>query len=192
LKRAVTSAHDLARYKLDWVEVNRGDHQKAIDYFEAVVTGRAGKQTDSRKVLDVRREALIDLVYSYTEVKKPGPQALAYFERLSDSAASYALVLDKLANRYLVKTQPQDAVPAFRKLLALRADPERDEDRALSLYDAIKDTAGKVPPTAQDVGFLVRAAVQVRKSVSMTPDDRTKKIAALEECARDLSTRLHV
>lgn len=194
LKRPVNPTHDLARYKLGWIEVNRGDHEKAITYFEAVVTGRAGKKSDepaSKKILDVRREALIDLVYSYTEVKKPAG-ALQYFERLSDSAATYALVLDKLANRYLVKTQPQDAVPVFRKLLALRADPERDEDRALALYDAIKDTAGKVQPTAQDISFLVRAAVQLRKSVGPTPEEKAQRLAALEQTSRDLATKLHL
>ncbi len=198
LKRAPSPSHDLARYKLGWVEVNRGDHEKAIPYFEAVVTGRRGKdkgegtvEPESKKILDVRREALVDLVYSYTEVKKPAG-ALAYFERLSDGAATYALVLDKLANRYLVKTQPQDAVPVFRKLLSLRADPERDEDRALALYDAIKDSAGKAQPIAQDVSYLVRAAVQVRKSVAATPEDKAKRIAALEETSRDLATRLHL
>jgi tetratricopeptide (TPR) repeat protein len=211
LRKAATPAHDLARYKLGWIEVNRGNHDKAIVYFEAVVTGRqkaasritekegrsldkggeVAAEPESKKILDVRREALVDLVYSYTEVKKPAG-ALSYFERLSDSAATYALVLDKLANRYLVKTQPENAVPAFRRLLSLRADPERDEDRALALYDAIKDTAGKVPPTAQDVSFLVRAAVQVRKSISMLPDERKEKLGALEQCARDLSTRLHL
>ncbi|MBK7860450.1 MAG: tetratricopeptide repeat protein [Archangiaceae bacterium] len=200
LKRAVTPAHDLARYKLGWIEVNRGDHPKAMGYFEAVVTGGRGaakvaRDTSpallSKKVLDVRREALIDLVYSYTEVKKPFG-ALQYFERLSDSAATYALVLDKLANRYLVKTQPENAVPVFRRLLALRADPERDEDRTLALYDAIKQTAGKVPAHAEDVGYLVRAAVQVRKSVALSTDERKEKLATLEQCARDLGTRLHL
>jgi len=201
LRRAASPAHDLARYKLGWVEVNRGEHAKAIPYFEAVVTGRSREtcsteasrscEPESKKILDVRREALVDLVYSYTEVKKPAG-ALAYFERLSDGAATYSLVLDKLANRYLVKTQPQDAVPVFRKLLSLRADPERDEDRALALYDAIKDTAGKVQPTAQDVAYLVRAAVQVRKSVAATPEEKSKRIAALEETSRDLATKLHL
>lgn len=193
LKKPSSGSHDLARYKLGWIEVNRDNHDKAIDYFEAVVTGRAGagKQDESKKILDVRREALIDLVYSYTEVKKPAG-ALAYFERLSDSASTYALVLDKLAGRYLVKTQPENAVPAFRKLLSLRADPERDEDRALALYDALKDTAGKVQPNAADVSFLVRAAVEVRKSISLTADEKTQKLAALEQTARDLSTKLHV
>ncbi|MBL8954994.1 MAG: tetratricopeptide repeat protein, partial [Myxococcaceae bacterium] len=195
LKRAASPAHDLARYKLGWVEVNRGEHEKAIGYFEAVVTGRRGKgegdaQPESKKILDVRREALVDLVYSYTEAKKPAG-ALAYFERLSDGVATYSLVLDKLANRYLVKTQPENAVPVFRKLLSLRADPERDEDRALALYDAIKDTAGKVQPTAQDVAYLVRAAVQVRKSVAPLAEEKAKRIAALEETSRDLATKLH-
>ncbi len=196
LRRPPTASHDLARYKLGWIEVNRGNHERAIEQFEAVVTGRhkapaAATAEEAKKVLDVRREALVDLVFSYTEVRS-AKNALAYFERLSDSATTYSLVLDKLASRYLVKQQPEFAVPAFRKMLALRPDPERDEDRVLALYDAIKDTAGKSLPSAQDISFVVRAAVEVRKSVALSADDRTEKLANLEQVARDLSTKLHL
>jgi cellulose synthase operon protein C len=191
LRRAPTAAHDLARYKLGWIFVNRGEHKKAIPEFEAVVTGRLGAKDDSKKVLDVRREALVDLVYSYTEVK-PAKGALAYFESLSDSASTYAVVLEKLAGRYIVKQQPENAVPAYRKLLALRADPDRDEDRVLALYDALKDSSGKQLPQAQDVAFMVRAAVGIRKSLALPETERRDKLAALEQLARDLATKLHV
>jgi tetratricopeptide (TPR) repeat protein len=191
LKKPSSPAHDLARYKLGWIWVNRGEHAKAIPEFEAVITGRSSAKDDSKRVVDARREALVDLVYSYTEVK-PAKGALAYFERLADSSSTYAVVLDKLAARYLVKQQPENAVQVFRKLLSLRADPDRDEERALALYDAIKDTSGKVLPQAQDVSYLVRAAVQVRKSVSLSESERKEKLGALEQVARDLSTKLHL
>jgi tetratricopeptide (TPR) repeat protein len=190
-QRPVGPSHDLARYKLGWIEVNRSRHDRALTFFESVVTGRSKSAEDSKKVLDVRREALVDLVYSYTEVKKPAG-ALAYFERLSDSTTTYALVLDKLATRYVVKSQFEAAVPVLRKILSLRADPERDEERVLALYDALKNSAGKATPTALDISFFVRAAIEVRKQLQGTPTERAERLQVLEQCARDLSTKLHL
>lgn len=190
LKGPASAAQELARYKLGWVRVNAGDHAGAVEYFAATVGSKVAVDAANQKALDVRRQALLDLVYSYVEVK-PAKGALAYFERLSDSTATYALALEKLAARYQVKQQPEFAVAALRKLLSLRADPERDVERVQALYDALRDPASKSTPQASDVAFLVRAAVEVRKGLAGSASDRAQQLVALEEMARDLSTRLH-
>ena len=75
--------HDLARYKLGWIRVNQTKFNDAVTYFEAAAGSEPIPGVDSQKALNVKREALLDLVYSYTEARPP-KGALAYFEKLSD------------------------------------------------------------------------------------------------------------
>lgn len=180
---------NLARYKLGWIYVNRGDHKTALKFFEAVAKSKPAHGT-GRQGLDVRREALTDLVYSYSEVR-PGKDALAYFRRLSDSPETYALALEKLALRYSIKQQPEFAIPALRKLLELSPDPVMDRERVERLDDALRLAKGKITPTAADVGFVVRAASNVRQDVRISPEERKKALDGLEEMARDFATQIH-
>jgi tetratricopeptide (TPR) repeat protein len=180
----------MARYKLGWLRVNQGDHEGAFDFFASVLAMKTPTGADAQKVQDVRREALVDLAFSYVEVKPP-KGALAYFAKQSDSTPSYALVLEKLASRYLARQEPENAVPVLRRLLGLRPDPEHDVERVGQLYDALRTASHQSLPQAADVGFLVRAAVEVRLNFSLEPNDRAKQLTSLEEMARDLSTRLH-
>ena len=78
--------HDLARYKLGWIRVNQRSINDAVTFFEAAAGSEPMPGVDSQKALNVKREALLDLVYSYTEAR-PAKGALAYFEKLSDSRA---------------------------------------------------------------------------------------------------------
>ncbi len=190
LETPPSPVHDLARYKLGWIRVNQGKHPEAVTFFEeAARPAPAG--TDGKKALNVKREALLDLVYSYTEARKGG-EALPYFEKLSDSRSTYVLALEKLASRYLIKQQPEFAVPALRKLLELQPDPSMDAERAARLYDAIKLAKEKGVPDPVDIRYLVRAATHVRLDPDKEPSARKKELAELEEMARDLATTLHV
>ena len=186
-----SAVHDLARYKLGWIRINQGNHSDAVTYFEAAAASAPLPGVDPAKALNVKREALLDLVYSYTEAR-PAKGALHYFEKLSESRATYALALDKLANRYFIKQQYEWAIPALRKLMEVQPDPELDLERAGKLYDAIKAAKGKVSAEPEDLRFLVRAAVDVKVDASKDEAARKKALAELEEMARDLATQLHL
>jgi len=183
--------HDLARYKMGWIRVNEAKHADAVTYFEAAAASAPLPGVDVQKALNVKREALLDLVYSYTEAR-PARGALQYFEKLSDSRATYALALDKLSNRYFIKQQYEYAIPTLRKLLEIQPDPELEVERVGKLYDSLKAAKGKVLPHADDVHFLVRAAVQLKVDPSKDEVTRKKGLAELEELARDLATSIHV
>lgn len=144
---------------------------------------------DSAKALNVKREALLDLVYSYTEAR-PAKGALAYFEKLSDSRSTYALALDKLGNRYFIKQQYEWAIPTLRKLMEIQPDPELDMERAEKIYDSLRAAKGKVPTTQADIKYLVRAAVNVKVDAFKDETTRKKQLAELEEITRDLATQL--
>jgi TolA-binding protein len=182
---------DLARYKLGWIRVNQANHAEAVTFFEAAAASAPVPGVEPSRALSVKREALLDLVYSYTEAR-PGKGAIAYFERLADSRATFALVLDKLGNRYFIKQQYEFAIPALRRLLELQPDPDLEGERAARLYDALKAARGKVPPRPEDVSALVSAAVQVKRDPMKDEAGRAKALAELEEMSRDLATSLHV
>ena len=186
-----STAHDLARYKMGWVRVNQARHAEAVTFFEAAAASEPLPGQDPRKALNVKREALLDLVYSYTEARKPNG-AINYFEKLSDSRATFVLALDKLSARYFVKQQYEWAIPALRRLMELVPDPELDLERSQKLYDSLKLGKNRVLPAPPDIAFLVRAAVQVRRDPERTDVERKKTLDELEEMARDLSTTLHV
>jgi tetratricopeptide (TPR) repeat protein len=183
--------HDLARYKMGWIRINQANHAEAVTFFEAAAASAPLPGVDVAKALSVKREALLDLVYSYTEAR-PAKGAIQYFEKLSDSRATFALALDKLGNRYFIKQQYEFAIPALRKLLEIQPDPELEVERVEKLYDSIKAAKAKVQPKAEDVGFLVRAAVQVKTDPARDETSRRKVLAELEEMGRDLATSVHV
>lgn len=185
-----SAVHDLARYKMGWIRINQGKHADAVTFFEAAAASAPIPGVDPQKSLNVKREALLDLVYSYTEARPP-KGAMNYFEKLSDSRATFALALDKLGTRYFIKQQYEWAIPALRRLMDLVSDPELDLERSQKIYDSIKAAKGKVSPEPDDLRYLVRAAVQVKSDPVKDEQERKKTLAELEEMARDLATTLH-
>jgi cellulose synthase operon protein C len=183
--------HDLARYKMGWIRINQQNHAEAVTFFEAAAASSPLPGVDVAKALSVKREALLDLVYSYTEAR-PAKGAIQYFEKLSDSRATFSLALDKLGNRYFIKQQYEFAIPALRKLLEIQPDPELEVERVEKLYDSLKASKGKVQPKPEDVMFLVRAAVQIKTDPARDEVARKKVLVELEEMGRDLSTLVHV
>src|SRR4051812_27123529 len=183
--------HDLARYKMGWIRVNQNNYADAVTFFEAAAASAPMPGVDQAKALNVKREALLDLVYSYTE-SRPAKGALQYFEKLSESRTTYALALDKLGNRYFIKQQYEFAIPALRKLMEVQPDPELEVERAEKIYDSLKAAKNKVIPRPEDVAFLVRAAVGVKTDPSKDETARKKTLVELEEMSRDLSTSIHV
>ena len=181
--------HDLARYKLGWIRVNQQKFNDAVNFFEGAAGSAPVPGVDSQKALNVKREALLDLVYSYTEAR-PAKGALAYFEKLSDSRTTYALALDKLGNRYFIKQQYEWAIPALRKLMEIQPDPDLDIERAEKLYDSLKAAKGKVPTQQEDIKYMVRAAVNVKVDPFKEDTTRRKQLIELEELTRDLATQL--
>lgn len=191
LHRPSSAATDLANFKMGWVKVNQSNHQDAVKYFEAAAIGPDLPGAEAEKRLNVKREALADLVFSYTEVKA-AKGAANYFKNLSDSSQTYLFVLDKLANRYYIKQEYENAIPIFRTLLASSRDPDRDDERADKLYESLRAMHGKLVPTSQDVKDLVRVAERLYSDPRSTPEQRKRAGEDFEVYCRDLATQIQV
>jgi cellulose synthase operon protein C len=185
-----SSVHDLARYKMGWVWINRGKHAEAVKYFEAAAASPVIEGADA-KALNVKSLALSDLVYSYTEAK-PAKGVIKYFENLADNSVIFATILEKLGNRYYIKQEFENAAPAYRRLLTISHDTERDPDRVQRLYETIKASKGKVTPRAEDVVNIVRVAAAARLDLKMKSDERHRLLEDFEIMARDLSTNMQI
>jgi tetratricopeptide (TPR) repeat protein len=179
---------DLARFKMGWVRLNQSRHKEAVEFFEATAASPV-MEGASAASLNVKREALFDLVYSFTE-SHPWKGAVEYFEKLATSQALLVGVLEKLANRYYIKQEYEGAVPVYRRLIDLSRNPDRDVEFAERLYQCLKAVPEKAPATGLDVANIVRIAARVRTNEHLDAATRKSNIDELEIYSRDLSTGL--
>ncbi len=190
--------HDMARYKLAWVAINRARIEKkywkvALKLFEKVVLSgntRGEVDVDLHKSVNIRLEALNGIVFCYTEVYKP-KMALQYFRKLADSKNVYLHALEKLANRYFIKEQFGNAAMMYRRIIDLSNDVEKNLDYAQRVYDA-STFSKKKDKVDEDVRALVKAASKYTYSWRI-PDSEKKQLAKeFEVYARDIVTKLHL
>jgi tetratricopeptide (TPR) repeat protein len=189
LDRPHSPSRQLALYKLGFIRLWQKNFNESFRYFE--LAAKEPLDETSAKALTVRREALTELVYVYTEIR-PAKDALAYFEALCSDSDTLVFVLEKLGNRYWIRQEWENAAPIYRRLLTLNEDGEKDPDRAQRMYDAIRNSKGKVVPTAEDVRNLVRVAARARSDYRETPEDRAQIAKDFEVYARDLATKIQV
>jgi len=193
-----TKVHAMARYKLAWCYINRADFKGALKSFEGSVqsarkwqalgAGGTADPTTGNKI-DLRREALVDSVYPYTEVHKH-KGALQYFKIRADSKTTFLAALDKLGNRYYIKQNWPATAEVYREILSLTGDTEDSLEYAHRLYEAV--TGGKIyAQGARDVAAIVAVIRRRYHNHTLTKQDRTKLIETFEKYARDIATKLH-
>ncbi|NMB77387.1 MAG: tetratricopeptide repeat protein [Myxococcales bacterium] len=191
--------HDMARYKLGWIEINRArvdkkHYKKALQLFEQVATSQnTGDETtnvDTQKAMNIKQEALSGIVFCYTEVHSP-KMALDYFKRLAPSKIGYVQALEKLANRYFIKEQYDNAALIYRRIIDLSNDVEKNLDYAQRIYDAsgLSKSKDKVD---EDVKAMVKAAAKYAYSWRIPDEEKAKLAKEYEVYARDIVTKLHL
>ena len=89
-----------AEYRLGWVELNLGRAQESFDLFLAVVTNPACQPR-------IRQDSLGSLVYLYS-ILRPPEAAIEFFSQLTPDLCERAMVLEDLANRYVVMGVPEE------------------------------------------------------------------------------------
>jgi tetratricopeptide (TPR) repeat protein len=204
----------LANYKLAWVHVNLGECGRALSGFEKAmdtfaewlrqsgaaadapvppgldqataryITGDTGKQA-----IDVRREALIDLAYCYSQERSPA-QVVRYFRDRAYNRATYVAALDRMANRYSVMNESRGGALVTRELLRAGPDTEDRIDDARMLYTALtrsKDWSS----VAADIRLITGALLRHVTRVGVRAETREQLNAEFETYARDLVTKAH-
>jgi tetratricopeptide (TPR) repeat protein len=187
-----TPVHDLAHFKMGWVYLNEADYKEALGHFEAAV-GSANdpdaitSRREQQRLVNVKREALIDLVYAYTEERKP-KSALPYFRKLARSRNAYLLALQKLANRYFVKSNFNAAAMVYREITRLSGDAELNLDFTNRIYEATKNSQN-YNFVNLDVEAMLRAVDGYRFDWRIPKAQRDAAEHDFEVFARDLSTK---
>lgn len=201
LETAESPSHGMARYKLAWVRINEESWKPALKLFEETIEGMnnvdaaprgGGEQTaaGSARKVDLRREALVDMVFPFTEVyKKPDlEKTMKYFRRLADSRTSYLAALSKLAKRWFVKGEYNLASNVYRELLALGAEDEDSLEWARRLYDGAAK-GQQWAYASKDVRILAGIGARRYFDWRLPAKERDHLFKEFEAYCRDLATK---
>ncbi|MCC6276482.1 MAG: tetratricopeptide repeat protein [Oligoflexia bacterium] len=186
----------LARYKLGWCLINMEKFKEALDAFENVITVDSKIPNDNLpdfyKKNDIRRDALIAMVWPYSEQKKLDPfraNALKYFESLSPNRQSLVKVLDKLTKRLMLKERVEDTVPLYIRMISLTNSLEYRLEYIDRFYEVLRKSKRQWPLENLPEELAV-TLLRVRHSVDIASAEVTKHQKNYEVYLRDISTRL--
>lgn len=190
--------HDMARYKLAWIRINQERFREALTLFEAAIKSGRKQKTGAigdAKMLNIKREALLAMVWPFSEVKK-AYQAPDYFQKLADSKTLYIATLNKLANRYFVKTEYQNAALLYREIVRFSSDVGQNTEYLQRIYDSVRNMSARnsrrYANAANDVDAIVTTVARFQNQQAFSDEDKSKLTHDFEIRARDLATRLHV
>ena len=186
--------HGMARYKMAWCHINRSRFPEALALLETLVRDprydELKTEIDAYKRINLRREALMDLAYCYTEVKPP-EEALKYFADLSDSKSIYLAVLGKLGDRYFLKENWAAGADVYRTMISLSRNAQKNVSYAEKLF-ACAQRAKDMQHPEKNVQALVGVLEQVEDSWRTDPTEKERLNKEFEVYARDMATRLHL
>jgi tetratricopeptide (TPR) repeat protein len=209
IEMAESNAHNLARYKLAWVYINEDDNKNALDLFEAIAkTGKTsftepekdagptkgkikGKGAEKEQSgINIIREALIDSVLCFTEVKKPF-EAISFYRNIADSEITYMKVLGRLANRYYIRNQFKDAAEIYREILKINPNMVESRDQVQRLFEYTRKESD-ISDAQQDIELLVQHMSRYLHAWRVDEKDRLEAYNTFERSARDIATKLHI
>jgi len=169
------------------LEAQEGEEEDAPEEDgEALIQSQQTAQEDERAI-DVRRSALVDLVYCYSQ-ERPANKAVGFLKARAHDRASYVKALEKMARRLEVMNARKGARSVLRELMTLgpsNADRLDDARQMHGTLRAMKTTSqvGVDSILITDVlsRYLVRAEV--------SDEQRTSLRKEFEVYLRDLLTR---
>lgn len=190
----------LANYKLGWCYINKNDFKKSLDFFEKVLFQNKDvdltQLPESYRKTDVRREALLAMVWPYSEISseemaKIGAwrvNPLEYFHRVAPDPVSYEKVLARLAKRLSLKMRLVEATKVDFELLRISNDLEVRMDVIERLYVNMKNTQ-KPWPVRGLVQEIAKTLPRVKGSPDLKEAEKKKAEHDWEIFARDVATR---
>jgi len=137
--------------------------------------------------IDVRRTALVDLVYCYTE-ERPLDAAVPYLRERAYDRSTYVAALERMARRLGVLEAGPAVLPVVRELLRLGPAGEDRLEDARQLHTALR-AVRDFTQIGADSELLVSALVRYWTHVNITAEARTQLSNEFEVYLRDLLTR---
>lgn len=200
----------LASYKLAWVYVNQDKCPKAIEAFQHAIiklnewfkgSGKKEYQEGLYSELDVRREALSDMMFCFSKEKKYEGKAVKTIQKLAHDRSSLVAALEKLSKRYallgpqgkdrsqaVVNPKSKDMRDVSRTLLDFAPASDRRLDDAQTLHASLLQLKDY-----QQVGDDVRRiSDMIRRSISepqLAEAEREQLLNEFERYVRDLATK---
>lgn len=191
----------LARFKSGFAYINKALWKEALLAFEGVLTTDTSidmsKLPDIYKKTDVRRDALIQMVWPYSELSKkdleklgPGKtDPLEYFKKLSNNLVSFERVLQRLGRRLIVKKRFLEATRVYFALLQISGDLDTRIEAVDSTYKAMKDS--QLPwPINGYVEEVAKTINMVKFTKTLKEKDKRVTLNNFEIYARDVATRM--
>jgi tetratricopeptide (TPR) repeat protein len=184
--------HPLARFKLAWCKINTEDCRDALRLLEQVMSthGPGHSRVVRDRRLDLRREALVDSVYCYSQ-EREAVGAVDYYRRMAANRASFVAALDRLVRRYSIIGNPLGIRLAVRELLVLAPQDDQRLDDARMLHDAVTRTA-EFDHVALDVSLIIQTLKAKLRDPKLRGADRRTMITEFERLARDIATKADV
>lgn len=186
----------LARYKMAWCYINLNKFFESLLSFEKILVQDKdidlSQLPDLYKKTDVKRDALLAMVWPYSEQKKQEPSRanpLEYFERLSPNRATMQKVLSRLAKRLLLKEKVDDTLPVFFRLLEITTDLDERVSLVDSFYETYKRSK-KIWPIEYIPQHIADTLARVRSSESIPAPEKKKMETNWEIYMRDFATQL--
>ncbi|MBI2892025.1 MAG: tetratricopeptide repeat protein [Deltaproteobacteria bacterium] len=192
LASAESPVHPLARFKLAWCKINTEDCRDALRLLEQVMqtSGPGHTRVVRDQRLDLRREALVDSVYCFSQ-EREADKAVDYYRRMAPNRAAFVAALERLVRRYSVIGDPLGVRLAVRELLVLAPEDESRIDDARMLHDAVTRT-GEFEHVALDVELILRALRARLRDPALAGAERRNLESEIERLARDLATKADV
>lgn len=192
---ASQSAQGMARVKLAMIRIQQQRFAAALSLLNAVVRQEDARSPEAAIPDDTRRQALEAMVWPFSEVMK-ARDAPRFFRKVAGSRAAYLDVLERLANRYWIKTSYADAASTYRELLNWSTDVEKNIGYLERLVEAMTHMpvtdAQRYAKAAEVVEAIGSTLARAKTHWRYRQADRSELEKNLELLARDLATRLHV
>ncbi|MFU8802639.1 MAG: tetratricopeptide repeat protein [Bradymonadaceae bacterium] len=205
---SLNAASGLGHYKMAWVWVNRGNCKRALRDFESAMDKAQGwfdeiedrqRRREEQGIaaedqlpgvdsdIDVRKSALVDLAYCYSQERKEA-DAVEYFYKRAYDRSTYVDSLSRLSSRYRMMERFRGARDVSRELLRYGpADVDRLDD-ARTLFTALNQVK-HYDDVGDDIELITSALTRYYTQVALGHDEHDRLRDEFELYVRDLATR---
>lgn len=188
-----------ARYRIGLIQIQNEKYADALKNFELVATDNELKEDQNNSELNLKakisrtnlkREALIDSVRAYTEVKKENPDPVTYYAQIASTEALFQETIEKLAYRYIfLKSYPQ-AIKLLRVLSERISDPQK----VMNIYQEVLTgipVVERIDLPVSEMAYVLDKYNDWSTHYNLSDNLRKTTYEFFEKQMRELGTRSH-